>query len=147
MIKYCLDRWNKNQQVLREELEKDPSLNSCNYAYLVKLITKHILGDGWDAEGITVVDNGDYQGTLLFLIPQNTYQPAEHEYLMTYVGYGSCSCCDALQRIQDYSDHPVTSEQINDFMILCKDLITNMIKPYNTGWRATQEFEPVSVEE
>ena len=35
MIKYCLDRWNKNQQVLREELEKDPSLNSCNYAYLV----------------------------------------------------------------------------------------------------------------
>ena len=24
MIKYCLDRWNKNQQVLREELEKSP---------------------------------------------------------------------------------------------------------------------------
>lgn len=27
MIKYCLDRWNKNQQTLRDQLEKDTSLN------------------------------------------------------------------------------------------------------------------------
>lgn len=69
MIKYCLDCWNKNQQSLREQLEKDASLNSCEYEYLVKLVTRYILGKEWDAENIIVVDNGDYQGTLLFLIP------------------------------------------------------------------------------
>ena len=76
MIKYCLDCWNKNQQSLREQLEKDASLNSCEYEYLVKLVTRYILGKEWDAENITVVDNGDYQGTLLFLIPRDTYQPS-----------------------------------------------------------------------
>lgn len=44
MIKYCLDCWNKNQQSLREQLEKDASLNSCEYEYLVKLVTRYILG-------------------------------------------------------------------------------------------------------
>ena len=145
MIKYCLDRWNKNQQTLRDQLEKDTSLNFCDYKYLVELVTRYILG--WDAENITVVDDGDYQGTQLFLIPEDTYQPFEYQYLMTYVGYGSCSGCDTLQAIQDYGEKPLTPEQVTDFMSLCKDLVTNMIKPYNIGWRETSEFEPVSVEE
>lgn len=84
MIKYCLDCWNKNQQSLREQLEKDASLNSCEYEYLVKLVTRYILGKEWDAENIIVVDNGDYQGTLLFLIPRDTYQPSEDEYLRRF---------------------------------------------------------------
>lgn len=147
MIKYCLDCWNKNQQSLREQLEKDASLNSCEYEYLVKLVTRYILGKEWDAENITVVDNGDYQGTLLFLIPRDTYQPSEDEYLMTYVGYGSCSGCDTLQAIQEHGENIPTPEQLKDFMSLCKDLVTNMIKPYNTGWRATSDFEPVVMEE
>lgn len=147
MIKYCLDCWNKNQQSLREQLEKDASLNSCEYEYLVKLVTRYILGKEWDAENIIVVDNGDYQGTLLFLIPRDTYQPSEDEYLMTYVGYGSCSGCDTLQAIQEHGENIPTPEQLKDFMSLCKDLVTNMIKPYNTGWRATSDFEPVVMEE
>ena len=100
MIKYCLNRWNENHQKLRQQLETDTSLNGCDYKYLVELVTKFILGKEWDAENITVVDNGDYQGTQLFLIPEDTYQPSESEYLMTYVGYGSCSGCDTLQAIQ-----------------------------------------------
>lgn len=148
MIKYCLDCWNKNQQSLRQQLETDTSLNDCDYKYLVELVTKYILGSEWDAENITVVDNGDYQGTQLFLIPKDTYQPSEYEYLMTYVGYGSCSGCDALQAIQDYRyNTPLTSNQVEEFMTLCKDLVTNMILPYNTGWRASPDFEPVEINE
>lgn len=147
MIKYCLDCWNKNQQSLREQLEKDASLNSCEYEYLVKLVTRYILGIPLLTENIIVVDNGDYQGTLLFLIPRDTYQPSEDEYLMTYVGYGSCSGCDTLQAIQECGENIPTPEQLKDFMSLCKDLVTNMIKPYNTGWRATSDFEPVVMEE
>ena len=147
MIKYCLERWNKNQDALRKQLEEDISLNSCDYEYLVKLVAKHILGEEWDAESITTIDNGDYQGTLLFLIPRNTYQPSEFDYLMTYIGYGSCSLCDTLQGIQDWAKKKPTPEQLNGYMTLCKDLITNMILPYNAGWRASPDFEPVQFEE
>lgn len=147
MIKYCLDCWNKNQQTLRKKLEEDASLNACDYKYLVELITKYILGEEWDAENITEVDNGAYQGTLLFLIPRDTYQPSEYQYLMTYVGYGSCSSCDTLQGIQGYDTESATPEQLNEYMALCKDLITNMILPYNIGWRASPEFEPVEYKE
>lgn len=146
MIKYCLNCWNENQQKLREHLAQDTELNSCGYEYLVQLVVNKILGGEWDSEHITTINNGDYQGTLLFLIPRVTYQPSESEYLMTYADYGSCSGCDALQAIQDHIDESLRPEQVNDFMTLCKDLITNMIKPYNIGWRSSPDFETVTVD-
>ena len=150
MIKYCLDKWNKNYKRLEAALEKDTKLNCCEYEYLVKQVVDYILNDNdgdsydkWDSGHITVVDNGDYQGTQLFLIPKNTYQPCEWDYLVTYVGYGSCSGCDTLLAIQDWHNGPPTPEQLKDYMTLCKDLITNMIKPYNCGWRDNDEFKEV----
>lgn len=146
MIKYCLKCWNENQQRLCDHLTQDTKLNSCSYEYLVRLVVEKILGEEWDGEHITTIDNGDYQGTLLFLIPEVTYQPSESDYLMTYVGYGSCSGCDALQAIQDSCAELLTPKQVTAFMALCKDLITNMIKPYNIGWRESADFEPVSMD-
>ena len=49
-----------------------------------------------DADLMTVIDNGDYQGTEIFIIPEDTYQPSIDEYVYTYVAYGSCSGCDTL---------------------------------------------------
>ena len=153
MIKYCLDKWNENHKRLEEVLASDTTLNSCDYQYLVELVVEHILNgcEGvccgkWDKEHITRVDDGDYQGTLLFLIPKKTYQPSEYEYLMTYAGYGSCSGCDALKAIQEWGEKPPEDWQIEDFMALCKDLVTNMVKPYNNGWRYEEEFETVTME-
>ncbi len=150
MIKYCLQKWDKNRKKLEDVLREDTTLNSCNYGYLVKLVVENILNDEtndycdtWDSGNITTVDNGDYQGTLLFLIPTKTYQPSEYDYLMTYVGYGSCSGCDTLQAIQSWDDVKPTKQQLKDYMTLCKDLVCNMIKPYNTGWREDERFEPV----
>ena len=147
MLKYCLKMWDSHKDRLEEALQQDKTLNDCEYSYLVKLVVKYILnGDGevWVADDITVVDNGDYQGTKLFLIHEDTYQPCEHEYLMTYVNYGSCSGCDTLLNIQDYRYEPPTESQLKDYMALCKDLVTNMIKPYNGGWRFKEEFKEVS---
>lgn len=155
MIKFCLDQWNKNKQKLEEVLRNATNLNECNYKDLVELITEHILndeyaeyGESFNKEGITEIDDGDYQGTLLYLIPVNTYQPCESEYLMTFVGYGSCSGCDTLQNIQHYwsEDGKLEEHQVKEFMALCKDIITNMIKPYNTGWRCNEKFETVVFE-
>ena len=152
MLKYCLKKWDENKKKLEEELLKDPDLNECEYKHIVEKVVEIILNTNeeylWNAEGITEIDDGDYQGTLLFLIPRKTYQPLEYEYLMTYVGYGSCSGCDALQAIQeDYGENPISEDQLKDYMALCKDIITNMIKPYNCGWRNEEEFTEVEFNE
>lgn len=149
MIKYCLKKWDANKEYLEQKLKTDTSLNSCDYPYLVKLVVDNIfnIGDNyilWDSENITVVDNGDYQGTLLFLIPAKTYQPSEHEYLMTYAGYGSCSGCDTLLGIQEYGDKCPSDNQVRDYMTLCRDLVANTIKTYNSGWRYNKDFETVN---
>lgn len=153
MIYYALSRWDKRNADLRKALkEKDTEwLNNCSYKDLVKLVfdvifnEQHIMYPSFDTENITEIDNGDYQGTLLYLIPFDTYQPSESEYLMTYVGYGSCSCCDTLQGIQ-YSINE-NDKHINDFMTLCRDIVSHVIRPYNTGWREDAIFNTVEVRE
>lgn len=142
MLKYCKDKWSKNEELLRQALSFE-ELDCLGYKDLVKLTVKWILNGGendfqnWDYNNITCIDNGDYQGTLLYLIPKNTYQPAEYQYLMTYVGYGSCSGCDTLQSIQ-FKDC-----EVSEYMKLCKDIVCNIIKPYNYGWRNEEEFDIV----
>jgi len=152
MIKFCLEQWDKNKERLEDRLDDDRKLNSCDYEYLVKLVVNYVLndeepryGEDYDSENITVIDDGHYQGTLLFVIPQKTYQPSEYEYLMTYVGYGSCSGCDTLQSIQSWNDEKPTKQQLKDYMTLCKDIVTNMIRPFNSGWRDDDKFRTVEI--
>ncbi len=151
MLKILLQKWDKNKNRLKQYLEEATDLNSCSYAVLVKATFEYIYNDDdnninnirlnkLDVENITEIDDGDWQGTLLFLIPFKTYQPSESEYLMTYIDYGSCSGCDTLQAIQDWSGDKLTSQQVTDFMTLCKDILCNTIKPYNRGWREENEF-------
>lgn len=148
MLKYCLECWDKNKNKLKSELSSRTDLNNCEYIDLVKMVAKIIfagVGDynSWDYENITEIDNGDYQGTLLFLIPKKCCQPDEADYLMTYVGYGSCSGCDTLKAIRNWETGKLTERQVKDFMALCKDIVTNTIKPYNYGWRYDERFEVV----
>ena len=153
MLKYCYERWNQNKDKLEAAL-RETDLTMVGYMDLCALVVKHILNtddqefsyENWDPNKITVIDDGDYQGTMLFLIPQNTYQPSEYGYLMTYIGYGSCTVCDYLQSIQPWDKSEIDDETIKDFMGLCKDFVTNMIKPYNSGWRQDDEFEHISME-
>lgn len=150
MLKYCRDKWEENKDKLEKALREDDSLNDCDYSELVAMVVKHILNPGennyntYDSGNITVIDDGHYQGTLLFMIPMDTYQPSEYEYLLTYVGYGSCSGCDTLKSIQDWGDKKLTDSQVKDFMGLCKDLVCNIVKPYNGGWRNDDRFTEVA---
>ena len=157
MIKYCIEKWDKNKDLLRSALDNNKLLNHVlnkndddpleylEYKDLVKLTVMFILNDEneWDVNKITEIDDGDYQGTLLYLIPEDTYQPNSSEYLMTFVEYGSCSGCDTLQAIQCFLDTKSRDKSIDDLMNLCKDLICNMIKPYNTGWRHDEKFDTI----
>ena len=154
MIKFCVEQWDKNKEKLEKHLSKRTDLNDCEYRLLVELVVEYIFNDNeyfdckFNKNKITCIDNGDYQGTLLYLIPRDTYQPSEYEYLMTYVEYGSCSGCDTLQSIQIWSmeDNHLTPKQLRLFMALCKDIVINTIKPYNTGWKHDERFDVVEVE-
>lgn len=89
----------------------------------------------------------DYKGTQMFMIPKKTYQPNARDYLLTYTWYGSCSGCDTLQAIQNYSweeDKLLNEQQVKDFMTLCKDLVCNIVKPYNEGWYRDEDFTEVT---
>ena len=157
MIKYCIEKWDKNKDLLRSALDNNKLLNHVlnkndddpleylEYKDLVKLTVVFILNDEneWDVNKIKEIDDGDYQGTLLYLIPEDTYQPNSSEYLMTFVEYGSCSGCDTLQAIQCFLDTKSRDKSIDGLMNLCKDLICNKIKPYNTGWRHDEKFSTI----
>lgn len=156
MLKILKEKWAKNSDKLFEKISQVVSDDCCTWDYtysdLVKLTFDTVFNDNsdmysydyrLDVDHITKVDNGDYQGTLLFLIPFDTYQPGEGEYLMTYVGYGSCSGCDALQHALCLDGDNMHKAIFN----IAKDLITNAIKPYNHGWRHVVGFEQVTFEE
>ena len=155
MIKYCLQQWEKNKGRLENAIRTDATINNeeREYDYLVKLVVEYILNeegneegdaDVWDSERIYKVDDGKWRGTQLFLIPKDTYVPAEHEYLMTYADYGSCTGCDTLLYIRhgycNEGKFP-TEQQVKDYMTLCRDLISHMIVPYNFGWRYEERFD------
>lgn len=180
MLQYCVDKWERNKEKLKRAIEEDCTINNSGYDYLVKLIVRYILNDGecrkgekwewldadrWDEERITMIDDGQYQGTLLFLIPQVTMSPFHWQYLQTYVEYGSCSLCDTLEGIQE-NDKEYTQSldklmkdtemsyaeackglkpsktQVEDYMTLCRNLICHMERPfYNPQWTVGDDFE------
>lgn len=153
MLKILAEQWCKNKNQLKQYLQNHyDTLNSLTYKDIVKISFEQIYNNALETlnlEYITEIDNGDYQGTLLFIIPFNKYQPTHYEYLMTYIEYGSCSVCDTLQSLQNdyhyYGDEGQTKEdyinqKINGFMHLCKDILCNTIKPYGSGWRNTEAW-------
>lgn len=153
MIKYFVDKWNQNENYLKQAIENSNNRGSWHYIDLVKLVVENILNNNldssdyeFDSKYITEIDNGDRGGTLLYLIPRKWYQPAEYEYIMTFVDYGSCSQCDALKSISE-TFRDVSDEQgVKECMELCKDLVCNMIKPYNSGWREDAKFCELKME-
>lgn len=149
MLKYCRDKWVENEKHLEEVIRNSTDHNHWNYGNLVELIVKELFNYAnesksyipfpvWATEegDIVEIDHGDYQGTLLFLIHEDTYQPDSHQYLIGSVWYGSCSCCDTLQGIQSegsYDELP-TDKQVQDYMTLCRHIVTSFKKPFPGGF-------------
>ena len=74
-----------------------------------------------DANKIHEIDDGDYQGTYLYVIPQEAYQP--NRYWFVYVAYGSCSGCDTLEYIQCDED---ANRRIDNYMTLALHIVQNI---------------------
>jgi hypothetical protein len=122
MIQKFVNRFMAAKGVLRETFAaKHPD----TYIDIVKAVVSVIGEEGPygepDATRIHQIDDGDYQGTLVFVIAARGYQPSEYWYVK--VSYGSCSGCDTLESIRDYSDDPVTKEQLDAYMTLALHIV------------------------
>lgn len=132
MIKEFVAAWDANKSELERYFREHAQSGYNSYEDLVKLLFDVVinptLGSGYGntyvTEDIRTIDDGDYQGTQIFLLHKNTYQPSVDEYVYTYTYYGSCSHCDTLQRIYDGwgNDFP-SDEQVEDYMSLCLHLL------------------------
>ena len=134
MIKEFVEKWDANKAALRAALtERHPE----DYIDLVKMVFRLVInvdpvdGDTYDLEKIIEINNGDYQGTVIYVIPLDTYQPGPDEHVYVAIGYGSCSGCDTLERIKyddgDSIDKP-SEQQISDYMTLCLHIIQKLKK-------------------
>lgn len=129
MIKWVIECWDNKKDVLKEYITTH-NINeyASTYEQLVTTVVNTVLNSHdkytFVTDEMVVIDHGDYQGTQIFILHLDTYQPGVEDYIFTNNYYGSCSGCDALQRISDYSDdHLPNEEQVDDFMLLCLGLI------------------------
>lgn len=127
MIQKYVDRFMANREAIADTIRQG---HPDEYVDLVRTVVSHVTDeDDWresepDPDRIHVIDDGDYQGTLLFVIGAKGYQPSD--YWTVSVGYGSCSGCDTLERIRCYSGDPVTDEQLAEYMTLALHIVQGL---------------------
>lgn len=137
MIKEFTDKWVKNKKRLQnwfESIVLDKKVfdeYGFTYENIICGIIIHVLNNHIDTEelsnnitdfstNITVIDDGDYQGTQIFIIHKNCYQPDVSDYFYTHNYYGSCSGCDTLLGIMLIKNK---KEQVKELMQLSLHLI------------------------
>lgn len=124
MIQAFVDRFMANEQKVREAFAaKEPD----GYAEIVRVVVEHIGGDEYgdpDPQRIHEINDGDYQGTLVYVIGASGYQPYDYWYVR--VSYGSCSGCDTLEAIRSWSGEPPTAQQVNDYWTLALHIVQGL---------------------
>lgn len=125
MIQEFVDRFMANKSQLESAFSVT---HPDNYDDLVKAVVTVLATndhyDSMDPERITRIDHGDYQGTLLYIIGAQGYQPST--YWSVKVSYGSCSGCDTLQAIQGYDGSTPTSDEIEQYMTLALHIVQGL---------------------
>ena len=135
MIQEFIDYWRKDKQNFQnwlEGLDKEELEWKLEYSDIVKHIFAEVINpnikyenhyyDGFEVDKMTVIDDGDYQGTNIFIIPKDVYQPSVEDYVYTHNYYGSCSGCDALQHAQTLD----RDKCIESIMTIALHLVSNM---------------------
>lgn len=124
MIKEFVDKINTEKSKLEDVFKlKHPSC----YKELVTNVITFLSDDKYDSidpERVHEIDDGDYQGTLLYVIGAKGYQPST--YWSVAVSYGSCSGCDTLQAITDFGDDPPDEQQVKDYMTLALHIVQGL---------------------
>jgi hypothetical protein len=97
MEKQLVAAWEANKESLRTVFsQKHPEDYKAIVSAVVTMLHGAIdeYGKQPDPARITEIDDGSYQGILVYVIGAVGYQPDTYWYVK--VGYGSCSGCDTL---------------------------------------------------
>jgi len=130
MIQELVNQWECNKHKLEEYFK---TINQEDYSY--ELIVKKIFelcllksddDSGFNISKMTVIDDGNYEGTQIFIIPKDTYSPSIEDYVITHTYYGSCSGCDTLEKIRYLSDERQTNETIKEYMTVALHLVQKL---------------------
>lgn len=127
MIPEFINAWDKNKSILEDYFKSHKQIEYSSYVGLVKIVMHVVLnpyfieefGYRYDTENVTIIDDGNYQGTQIFVFHKDVYQPGVGDYVFTSSYYGSCSLCDTMEGIRDLSDSDLPSEeQVREYMTL-----------------------------
>lgn len=123
-------RFDAKREEVKDNLRKmliDRRVNNCwyniDYIDIVKIVIEAV-HDGYDSpdpERIHEIDDGEYQRTLLFVIPADEYQPWNYWYVK--VCYGSCSGCDTLMAILDGDYGDTIDEKVDNLFTLALHIV------------------------
>ena len=125
MIQEFVDRFMENKPKLENVFRKK---HPDTYIEVVEAVVK-ILHDNSkygtiDPKRIHEINDGDYQGTLVYVVGAEGYQPRRYWYVR--VDYGSCSGCDTLESIREYSSDKPTEEQVGHYMTLALHIVQGL---------------------
>ena len=128
MNKEFVDRFMTRKEALRATFAQE---HPQSYREIVEAVIAILYDEDYssynptpDPERVHEVDDGDYQGTLVYVIGAAGSQPSTYWY--TEVDYGSCSGCDTLLGIcDDYSEAP-TRQQVDDYMTLALHIVQGL---------------------
>lgn len=128
MITEFIEKWDKYKNELEEYFKTNKQLEYSSYELIVKALFDIIINkdeeDKFDTENIAVIDDGDYQGTRIFILHKDWYQPSIEDYVYTNTYYGSCSGCDTLLAFQSWDlEELPNEEQIKEYMTLALHLL------------------------
>ncbi len=130
MIKEFIEKWDKHNKELKEYFRNTDQKEYSNYKDIVKILFELVINkdevfdcNRFDTENILVIDDGDYQGTEIFILHKDEYQPSIKEYVYTNNYYGSCSGCDTLLSISNYEDGKPNEQQVKNYMELALGLL------------------------
>ena len=130
MLLHFVAQFDKSREALRESFA---SYRPGNYAEIVCRVIS-FLADAEDEEynapdpkRITCIDHGHYQGTQLFVIGAQGYQPCVYWHVS--VSYGSCSSCDSFLRAVEATDYDaleLSSSTLDQLMLMSLHIVQGL---------------------
>lgn len=133
MIPDIIKKWEENKSKLEKYFKTTTQDEYQSYANIVVKIFEICFNnsedewDNFDIDKLHIIDDGDYQGTQIFIIPTRRYQPCIEDYIITDTYYGSCSGCDTLMSICPYNyDKLPNKDQLKEYMYLSLHLVQKM---------------------
>lgn len=148
MVKEFLEKWWKYKEDMETYFREKGNVSEISYYGIVIALVKNVLNRGvkWCklSEEVCVIDDGDFEGTMIFIFHNDMCTPSITDYFFTHNYYGSCSGCDTLLSIVEGCGGKATDEQVKLLMRLAFDLLRN-IKPMAAD--AQYDYEEIHLTE